>query len=116
MYRGELYWLLGTPKAPGPDMSMPGWLEKYESPPLPNMTWLKALTNCTSNRVEKRSVMRVIFDKAKSTFQRIRVLEHVRHSSSTPRTITGSGQRGIVHACLIECARSYWNHPVRVSV
>src|SRR5947199_9895374 len=71
MYRGELYWLLGTPKAPGPDMSMPGWFEKYESPPLPNITWLKALTNCTSNRVDTRSVMRVSFDTAKSRFERI---------------------------------------------
>src|SRR5229473_5251963 len=71
MYRGELNWLLGTPNAPGPDKSIPGWLEKNESPPLPNITWLKALTNCTSNRVDTRSVMRVCFDTAKSTFQRI---------------------------------------------
>src|SRR5256885_16244043 len=71
MYRGELNWLLGTPKAPGPDMSMPGWFEKYESPPLPNITWLKALTNCASKRVDTGSVMRMRFDTAKSRFQRI---------------------------------------------
>src|SRR5215469_816061 len=71
MYRGELNWLLGTPKPPGVDRSNPGWLEKKESGPLPNITWLKALTNCTSKRVDTRSVIRVNLDTARSTFQRI---------------------------------------------
>src|SRR5258708_39879354 len=70
MYRGELNWLLGTPNPPGVDRSAPGWLEKKESGPLPNITWLNALTNCTSKRVDTRSVMRVVFAKPKSTFQR----------------------------------------------
>src|SRR5215472_5338663 len=71
MYRGWLNWLLGTPKGFGVDISIPGWLEKKESPPLPRTSgWLNALTNCTSKRVEKRSVMRVVLASAKSTFQR----------------------------------------------
>src|SRR6266851_2074479 len=70
MYLGELNWLLGTPNPPGVDRSAPGWLEKKESGPLPNITWLNALRNWTSNRVETRSVMRDIFITPKSTFQR----------------------------------------------
>src|SRR6266481_205730 len=70
MYRGTLNSLLGTPNACGNPISAPGWKEKKESLPEPNITWLNALTNCTSKRVEKRSVMRVFLATAKSTFHR----------------------------------------------
>src|SRR6267143_1301026 len=70
MYRGALNWLLGTPNGCGFPISAPGWKEKKESLPLPNITWLNALTNCTSKRVDIRSVMRVFLITAKSKFHR----------------------------------------------
>src|SRR5262249_51292252 len=57
--------------ASGPPRSAPGWLEKPNvSKPWPNMGWLKALTNCASKRTDTRSVIRVVFATAKSTFHR----------------------------------------------